>query len=261
MRYKPLLYDKRVLDELYDILMILVTGRAYVYAMNDWGETVSDVAFENGYRDIWIRVLEDCGYDIEVVLSYRKGPNVPRPTQRSKLPFKEYCKRRASSSISSHVVGVSEIDLTNFSEVCLHGPLCNGPLCRLKTSAIAGDRWNCAECHKVNFCANCEAFNRLIQFSTSDGKCGNANAKSGEIKDDQQNNKEDRHELCENGNFQNDLLGIDESQDDATIGIDHDDENFGPQSNIDLENLEFDAQLAESEERDFMEFFVIDDWA
>lgn len=52
MRYMSLQFEKRALEELYDILMILVTARAWVYRMNQRGETVSDVAVANGYRDL-----------------------------------------------------------------------------------------------------------------------------------------------------------------------------------------------------------------
>jgi hypothetical protein len=260
MRYMPLLFDKRAIDEMYDILMILVTGRAYVYATNDWGETVSDVALENGYGDTWLRVLEDCGYDIGIVLSYRKGPGIPRPTPRSKLSFMEYCQRRPSLTGSSRVFGASESEPGNTREACAHGPLCNGPLCRLKVSAISGDRWNCAMCRGADFCANCEAFNRLIQFTSPDGKCGNANAKSGEIQDYQLKIRENGHRPCGNENLQNDLLGIGESLNDTNIDIEHDKEDFVPPSSLDLEDLEVDVQDTESEERDFMKLFLINVW-
>jgi hypothetical protein len=260
MRYMPLQFDKRALEELYDILMILVTARAWVYRMNQGGETVSDVAVANGYRDLWIRVLEDCGYDADMVMKYRKGPGVPRPTQRTKLSFKEYCQRRASPTCLSRVVGVGEIEPANIGEVCIPEPLCYGPMCCHKVSDIPGDRWNCAVLHGADFCANCESFIRLIQFTYSDGKCGNANVKNGEIQDEQHMIREYGHEPFENGNFQNHLLGINESENDTRIGIEHDEEDFVPPSSIDLEDFGFDAREAESEERDFMRLFIIDDW-
>src|ERR1700722_16591298 len=119
--------------------MILVTWRAYVYATNDWGETVSDVALEIGYRDIWIRVLEDCGYDVDIVLNYRKGPGVPRPTPRSKLSFKEYCQRRASSAGFGRVKEAKKTNVAPVQEGCSHGLHCKGPLCQLTVSSVSVD--------------------------------------------------------------------------------------------------------------------------
>jgi hypothetical protein len=88
--------------ELPDILMVLVTGGADVFATNDYGDTVSDVAIRSGYRYIWKQVLGDCGYNAEAVLSYSPiwstGLNDKEEeallSQCSKLSLKDYRQRR-----------------------------------------------------------------------------------------------------------------------------------------------------------------------
>ena len=203
-------------------------------------------------RRLWLR----CGDGYEV--PQRAG--VPRPTQRTKLSFKEYCQRRTSPTCLSRVARAGEIELANVDEACIHEPLCYGPMCSRKVSDVSMDRWNRAVCHRADFCANCEDFNRLIQFTSSDGICGNANVKNGEIQDELHMIRENGHELFENGNFQNHLLEIDESQNNTRIGIKHGEEGYVPPSSIDLDDFGFDAREAESGERDFMKLFIIDDW-
>jgi hypothetical protein len=68
------------------------------------------------------------------------------------------------------------------------------------------------------------------------------------------------HKPCENGNCRNDLQEMDESQNDTSMGIEQDEEDSAPPSSIDLGDWDFGAQDAESEERDFMKLFIIDDW-
>lgn len=88
--------------ELPDILMVLVTGGADVFATNDCGDTVSHAALRSGYTYIWKQVLRDCGYNAEAVLSYSPiwsaGLNDQQEeallSQRSKLSLKDYRQHR-----------------------------------------------------------------------------------------------------------------------------------------------------------------------
>jgi hypothetical protein len=54
-------------EEFKDILMCMVTAGADVFASNDKGQTVSQVACENGKVDLWREVLGECGYDPDEV--------------------------------------------------------------------------------------------------------------------------------------------------------------------------------------------------
>jgi hypothetical protein len=51
--------------ELNDILMLMITAGADVQAVNDNGDTVSDIAHAFGHCQIWAEVLEASGYDVE----------------------------------------------------------------------------------------------------------------------------------------------------------------------------------------------------
>jgi ankyrin repeat protein len=102
MSYNHLPERRSAEKELPDILMILVTGGADVFATNHHGDTVSHAALRSGYTYIWKQVLEDCGYNAEAVLSYSPiwtaGLNDQQEeallSQRSKLSLKDYCQRR-----------------------------------------------------------------------------------------------------------------------------------------------------------------------
>jgi hypothetical protein len=106
-------------EEVYDILMILITAGADVYAVNNNGKTVSDIAFETGYEYFWKKILEECGYDAESVFASRKEPSghpnaqhkETSPPQRCKLSFKEYYQRRIPLS------RVEEVDSEGWEDV------------------------------------------------------------------------------------------------------------------------------------------------
>jgi hypothetical protein len=51
--------------ELNDILMLMITARADVQAVNDNGDTVSDIAHAFGHCQIWAEALEACGYNFK----------------------------------------------------------------------------------------------------------------------------------------------------------------------------------------------------
>lgn len=53
--------------ELKDILMLLVSAGADVYAVNDLGESPSDIAWRNDHEREWREALEECGYDPDEV--------------------------------------------------------------------------------------------------------------------------------------------------------------------------------------------------
>ncbi|ERF68622.1 hypothetical protein EPUS_07183 [Endocarpon pusillum Z07020] len=91
--------------ELRDILMLMITAGADVYAVNDDEETVSRVARDSGHCRIWVEVLEACGFSSYKVTrgddaeygwssaldnSFSRLP--ARPT--SKLSFAEYLEQR-----------------------------------------------------------------------------------------------------------------------------------------------------------------------
>lgn len=244
MRYMPLLFDARALEEIYDILMMLVTSGADVYATNYWNETPSDVALDNGYRDIWIRVLWDCGYHAEAVLGYRKGSTTLRPTQRTRLSFKEYCQQRASSTSFGCVEEASEMDVTNVQKGCSHGPHCKGPLCRLMVSSVSVDRYMCSSCDDdTTFCSNCKAFERLVQFNTSDGRCRNLNADATGRRDDEKG-----IDSCK---------GDKDEKNDTNTPSNGD---FPAPSSIALKGLELEGMHGVTEDQDFMKLFINDEW-
>lgn len=98
--------DPEYQAELRDILTLMITAGADVYAVNDDGKTVSDIAHgEFAPFQIWADVLETCGYDVDEVSqgdgadygwssaldsSFSRYP--ARPT--SKLSFAEYLEQR-----------------------------------------------------------------------------------------------------------------------------------------------------------------------
>jgi hypothetical protein len=91
--------------ELKDILMLLVTAGADVYAVNDYGVTVSQYARQNGYTPLWYNVLKTCGYDVKDVCqeSYTShgwsssvdvSLNRRQSVRTPKLSFSEYLEIR-----------------------------------------------------------------------------------------------------------------------------------------------------------------------
>lgn len=99
-------------EQMYDVLMVLLTAGADVYATTKDGRTVSYFARKHGYGDLWRQVLGECGYDTRTLLVSSRPPLVfsrPHfglyalheevyPRQRCKLSFEEYCRRRSLSS-------------------------------------------------------------------------------------------------------------------------------------------------------------------
>lgn len=110
-------YDARKLDashlfynklrhevELRDILTLMITAGADVYAADSFGVTVSNVAYEHGHWQVWEEVLEFCGYDAQKVMdghpSHGRSSAVDASNSRSatecisKLSFIDYLQMR-----------------------------------------------------------------------------------------------------------------------------------------------------------------------
>lgn len=91
-------------EQMYDVLMVLLTAGADVYATTKCGRTVSYFARKHGYGDLWRQVLGECGYDTRPPLIFCR-PHFGLyalheeicPRQRCKLSFEEYCRRRSLS--------------------------------------------------------------------------------------------------------------------------------------------------------------------
>jgi len=79
-----------------DLLMVLITAGADVYATNDAGETPSMVAREFGRQEEWFEALESCGFDPVEIIAPSKPNLEPGESERqkSKLSFEEYCQNR-----------------------------------------------------------------------------------------------------------------------------------------------------------------------
>ncbi|OAL34432.1 hypothetical protein AYO20_06275 [Fonsecaea nubica] len=91
--------------ELKDMLMLLVTAGADVFAVNCSGESVSDVAIKTGHIVEWKETLEECGYDVSNVLNHSdEHDEVPRQhQQRPLLTFAEYLRVRKSRLLNLEV--------------------------------------------------------------------------------------------------------------------------------------------------------------
>ncbi|KAH0842540.1 hypothetical protein FOPE_07696 [Fonsecaea pedrosoi] len=91
--------------QLKDVLMLLVTAGADVFAVNRSGESVSDVAIKLGYSAEWKETLQECGYDVSNVLNHSdEHDEVPRQhQQRHLLTFAEYLQVRKSRLLNLEV--------------------------------------------------------------------------------------------------------------------------------------------------------------
>jgi hypothetical protein len=92
-------------DELRDILTLMITAGADIYAINEEGATVSEVAYAEGHYQIWAEVLETCGYDTDKVFQEYDADhgwtsaidtpcNKPPAEWPSKLSFAAYLEQR-----------------------------------------------------------------------------------------------------------------------------------------------------------------------
>lgn len=115
-------------QELKDVLMCMVTSGVNVFASDNNGMTVSQVACGSGHEELWREVLSECGYDPDEVFCLEDdfnwwfegnekfpgmsvfpaiSPNV-RPT---KLSFKEYSQQRKSLECVQKVYNPEFIDI------------------------------------------------------------------------------------------------------------------------------------------------------
>jgi hypothetical protein len=98
-----------------DILMSLVTAGADINAYDKSLGTLSEIVCKHGHEEIWLEVLAECGYDIELVLATLKNyqeyqrypgmgcfPVVLPPVRLIKLSFAEYCEQRKSLECVRH---------------------------------------------------------------------------------------------------------------------------------------------------------------
>jgi len=149
---KPTLFEYLAYEEeeFKDILMCMVTAGADVYASNWHGKTVSHIACEYGYEELWREVLAECGYNPDEVFSlenefgtdFRKYPGVrvfstTAPVVRStKLSFKEYGRQRKSLDCVRKVYSCEETGILEVwrdrSEFCEAG---------LESSDSENDEW------------------------------------------------------------------------------------------------------------------------
>jgi hypothetical protein len=92
-------------DELRDLLTLMITAGADIYAINEDDMTVWDIAHAEGHGEIWAEVLETCGYNADKVSqeddaghgwsSAIDSPCTKPPAERpSKLLFAAYLEQR-----------------------------------------------------------------------------------------------------------------------------------------------------------------------
>jgi hypothetical protein len=101
-------------DELQYVLMALITAGSDVEAIDDYGMTISDIAFAFGHEEIWIQALAKCDYDpwevfthkTESLRDYYPGMSVfsgdvlsVRPTKLSFHEFSDYLDALKDSEI------------------------------------------------------------------------------------------------------------------------------------------------------------------
>ncbi|KIW82883.1 hypothetical protein Z517_02126 [Fonsecaea pedrosoi CBS 271.37] len=124
-KYSGTMYESLVTKahdgQLKDVLMLLVTAGADVFAVNRSGESVSDVAIKLGYSVEWKETLEECGYDVSNVLNHSdEHDEVPRQhQQRHLLTFAEYLqevyRRYYRTAVPKHL-RIKEMDSSDSSD-------------------------------------------------------------------------------------------------------------------------------------------------
>lgn len=93
-------------NSLMDVLVLMISAKADVCAINFHGESVSDIAFASEHGEVWTEALKYCGIDIKDVLSRRNANSAyssalnpqyhqdPTRAVTSKLSLAEYLERR-----------------------------------------------------------------------------------------------------------------------------------------------------------------------
>ena len=88
-----------------DIVILMITAGADVWAVDEYGQSVSDIAISSGQQTLWTEALKYCGIDIKGVLARPKfdpahstalSPEYGQPPRSvtSKMSFEEYLVRR-----------------------------------------------------------------------------------------------------------------------------------------------------------------------
>jgi len=113
--------DDKYDGELKDILLLLMTAGADVYARNNYAETPSDIARSWNHGREWREALEECGYDPDEVddaeeqnVSWSSGTDFVRTSQqRPLLSFADYLEIRKGRLIEelSDEESESEMDV------------------------------------------------------------------------------------------------------------------------------------------------------
>ena len=103
-----------------DIVILMITAGADVCAVDEYGQSVSDVAMRSGQQTLWIEALKYCGIDIKDVLARPKfgaarstalSPEYSQPPSSvtSKMSFEEYLVRRKAFCVPEE---------RDFKEIC-----------------------------------------------------------------------------------------------------------------------------------------------
>ena len=114
--------------ETKDIVMLMITAGADVYAVNNAGESVSDTAHLFGHSQLWAECLEACGYDVDEV---HHGTNIdvglssavdPQYTSHSsertsKLSFADYLKFRKVFSPATEIIDLEDAENERVQEL------------------------------------------------------------------------------------------------------------------------------------------------
>ena len=99
-------------EELKDILMLLITAGADVFAVNNYGQRVCDIAIGSDIWLEWEEALEECGHDPEAILNFvdegdqgrSTAIDIPsKATQRSLLILSEYLEIRKARLLNLEV--------------------------------------------------------------------------------------------------------------------------------------------------------------
>jgi hypothetical protein len=111
-------------NELRDVLMLLVTAGADVYAINDHDLSVSEMADVHDHISTWTAVLTTCGVEIEEVrrdrflnrpLSSSIAPELQEAScvsrQRSKISLHDYLQGRISESSITAIGSTEDLEV------------------------------------------------------------------------------------------------------------------------------------------------------
>jgi hypothetical protein len=112
---------------LKDILMLMITAGADVYAVDDDGDSVTDITFIFDHEDVWYESLIDCGYNPDEVYQGNEAgtgwsssvdPHYAQPseTQKPKLTFAEYLRIRRANGLCNEAEDGEAYDAESSAE-------------------------------------------------------------------------------------------------------------------------------------------------